>query len=452
MSKVVTRIAPSPTGKLHIGTARTALFNYLYAKKNNGEFFLRFEDTDQGRSTKEFEKEIEEGLRWLGLNWDSKIVRQMDRLDVYKKISEDLEKKKFVYKKDRALWFDVKKVLVSLKISGREVEARREDKVIKSTLINLPEEDLVQGKISGNVEDFIIIRSNGIPTFHFAVVIDDNEFGVTHVIRGMDHFSNTPKHYLLYKILDYKLPRWAHIPLTLNEDKSKLSKRKGAVAVSDFRAEGYLQEALINFTAFLGWHIKGGDEREFFTMNELVKEFSINDMNKANAIFDRDKLDNINGHYIRNMNNEELMKRMRDIMELPKIDDKYIDKVLTVTKDRMKKLTDFTQLSEYFFREPEYDSKILIFKKSDKKNTQKGLMSALEEIRRIDSWFKEPEDFKSLLQGRMEKENLSFGDMFWSVRVALSGREQSSGPDELLWVLGKDESLKRLKKAVQLLS
>lgn len=460
--EVRTRIAPSPTGKLHIGTARTALFNYLYAKKNKGKFFLRFEDTDQKRSTKGFEKDIEENLKWLGLFWDDDPVYQMKRLNVYTKKAKELLDKGFAYEKDKALWLDVKKVMTNLGISGREVEARRGDKIIKSTLIELPEDDLIQGRILGNVEDFVIMRSNGIPTFHFAVVIDDNDMGITHVIRGADHFANTPKHYLLYKILGYKLPKWAHISLTLNEDKSKLSKRKGSVSVSDFKKEGYLPEALNNFIVLLGWHPKDGNEREFFTQKDLIKEFSIEDMNKANAIFDKEKLDWFQRHYISQVAKDNPKKfRIYIADNLKKIKQNYN---VDLTKEQFSKIIQIYVVNgrinffdsiysdhNYLFQKPEYKKEILIFKKSDIASTKKGLNSAIDELRKLNNWPKSPEQFKELLQQRMEKDGLSFGDMFWPVRVALSGREQSPGPDELLWVLGKEESLKRLEKAINLL-
>ncbi len=453
--KIRTRIAPSPTGKLHIGTARTALFNYLYAKKNKGKFFLRFEDTDQERSTKESEKQIIEGLKWLGLVWDDEIVYQMERLEKYSNKAKELLDRGFAYEKDGAVWLSTKKALDFLKISYKEVIAKREDQEIVSYLIKTNFKDILASNISGNVEDFVIIRSSGVPTFHFAVVVDDNDMGITHVIRGADHFSNTPKHIVLYKLFGFKVPVYCHIPLTLNPEKGtgKLSKRSGSVSIEEFKENGYLPEALVNFMALLGWHPSKSDQ-EIFSLKQLKQEFTIEKMSKSNAVFDINKLNSINAFYIRNLENKELIKRMSDIFKLPEENEVYLEKVVGVVKDRMKKITDFSELSDYFFNEPKYESEILIFKKSDREATLHGLRVAYSKIEKLDknNWPLTEIEFKKILEKAMLSERLTFGDVFWSTRVALSGREQSPGPDKLLFVMPKEMILQRFKKAIQFLS
>lgn len=455
MSEIRVRMAPSPTGKLHIGTARTTLFNYLFAKKNKGKFILRFEDTDQSRSTLEFEKEITKSLKWLGLNWDERPFSQMERLDIYKKKAEDLEEQELIYRKDDALWLDAKKVIDKFKVPYESVKAfsEKDKKEKRGYLISLPEEDLILGKISANVEDFVIIRRNGIPTYHFAVVVDDEDMKITHVIRGQDHFSNTPKHYLLQKALGYKTPRYAHIPLTLNPDKTKLSKRKGDVAVSDYRNQGYLPEALINFMVLLGWHPGESSTKEIFTLQELEKEFSIEHMGKSPAVFDINKLNDLNAYYIRQKTAGDLLKIIRENKELnkglEKVSDQFLKKVIEVEKTRVHKLTDLKEF-DFYFKEPDYKSEILIFKKSDKEKTKEGLRSVLEILEAQKNQPKNVEDFDKLLKESIREKDLSFGDVFWPVRVALSGREASPSPAELLWVLGKEKSLKRIQKAIKL--
>lgn len=454
MREVRTRIAPSPTGKLHIGTARTALFSYLYAKKNKGKFLLRFEDTDQARSTKESEEQIIRGFKWLGIKWDGDIIYQMDRLDIYNSKANELLKRGIAYKKDGAIFVNAKKAVEEAGFEYKEVMARREGKEIVSFLIKTDYKDMLAGNISGNVEDFVIMRSTGVPTFHFAVVIDDNDMGITHVIRGADHFSNTSKHIVLYKLLGLDVPVYCHIPLTLNPEKGagKLSKRSGSVSIDDFKKEGYLPDALINFMVLLGWHPSRSD-KEFFSISELENEFSLEGMSKSNAIFDINKLDNINGVYLRNSSDKDLLQRMSDIFEIPNADKKYLTKVLSLVKDRMKKLTDFEELSSYFFNEPEYQKDILVFKKSDKEATLHGLMIAESKLKRLgnDDWPQTKEEFKNIIEKAMLSERLGFGDVFWPVRVALSGRETSPSPDELLTVMPKDIILKRLEKAINLL-
>lgn len=459
MSQIRVRIAPSPTGKLHIGTARTALFNYLFAKKNKGKFILRFEDTDTSRSTQDSEKEISRGFRWLGLNWDEGPYRQMERLDLYQKKAKELEEQKLAYRKDSALWLDVKKVIDKYKIPGEKVKVFSKDQKEKEEpkegyLVTLPEKDLILEKISATVEDFVIIRQNGIPTYHFAVVVDDEDMKINPIIRGQDHFSNTPKHYLLQKALGYKTPLYAHIPLTLTPEKKKLSKRFGAVSIADYREQGYLKEALINFIVLLGWHPGEGSEQEIFSLKELEQKFSIEHMGKSAAIFDTKRLNSLNGHYIRQKSAKELLGIIRSEEKLnkglEKVDDNFLEKIIEIEKTRIEKLADLKEF-DFYFKEPKYNSKILIFKKSNEEKTKKGLQGFLDILNEQKSWSKKIEDFDKLLKKVMETKSLSFGDVFWPVRVVLSGAEKSPSPAELLWVFGKDKSIERIKKALNML-
>ena len=458
MSQIRVRIAPSPTGKLHIGTARTALFNYLFARKNNGKFILRFEDTDISRSTVESEEEIIKGFKWLGLNWNEGPFHQMERLDVYKKYAKILEKQKLAYKKDGALWLDVKKIIDKYKVPFKKVIALSKEGGQKKEgyLISLPENDLILGKISANVEDFVIMRKNGIPTYHFAVVIDDEEMKITHVIRGQDHFSNTPKHYLLQKAFGFKIPKYAHIPLTLNPDHTKLSKRFSATSIAEYRSEGYLPEALINFMVLLGWHLGKGGTQETFSLKELEKKFLIEHMGKSPAIFDIKKLNDLNGYYIRQKKPSELLEIIRSEKNLnkdfEKISNEFLEKVINVEQTRIEKLADIKEF-DFYFKKPKYKPKLLIFKKSDKEKTKKGLKETLKVLETAQREWTEKNDtgLVLILNRIVNNAGFSFGDVFWSVRVALSGKEASPSPTELLWVFGKEESIKRIKKALMLL-
>lgn len=457
MSKVRVRIAPSPTGKLHIGTARTALFNYLFAKRMGGKFILRFEDTDTSRSTKESEKDILDGLKWLGLKWDEGPYYQMKRLKIYKNVADELLKKEFAYRLDKAIYLNARRIINQCKIPFKEVKKISEKDKKKTGvgyLIKLPQKDLILGEISGIVEDFVILRSNGIPTYHFAVVVDDEDMKITHVIRGQDHFSNTPKHYLLQVALGFKTPKYAHIPLTLAPDKTKLSKRHGAVSISEYQNQGYLKEALINFMVLLGWNPGKGSTKEIFSLKELEKIFSLEKIGKSPAIFNIDKLNNLNGYYIRQKNPKELLNIIRINKELNSgledINNVFLEKIIKVEQNRIQKLSDIKNFN-FYFKEPKYNPKLLIFKKSDKEKTKRGLKAVLDTLIEQKSWSKKIEDFNEILEKITLSNNLNFGDVFWPVRVALSGLKSSPSPGELLWVFGKKKSLERVKKAFKIL-
>lgn len=430
-----TRFAPSPTGLFHIGSARTALFSYLFAKKNQGQFFLRIEDTDQVRSEKKYEEDIITGLKWLGLDWDNnrEIYYQTAHQDLYKKYADKLISLNAAYEKDGAIWFNL--------------ESYKQDKIVY--------DDLILGKIEFNKDqfhDFVLIKSNGIPLYQFACVVDDYEMKLTHIIRGADHINSTPQQIMLYTILDLPIPHFAHIPLILNADKSKMSKRKNPVSITqDFKNKGYLPEAMINYITFLGWNPK--NNQEFFNLKELEQVFDLKKVNKSGAVFDLQKLDYFNNHYIKNTPNNKLLDQIVEYPEnvfikekLPKEKEKII-KSMEVIKPRLTRLTEFAINATIFFSISNYPANLLIFKKSTKTTTLQGLKAIINKLENnVSDW--SIDSLNNLLLNTVKEEKLTNGDLFWPIRVALSGEEKSPSPVELLWVLEKKESLIRLHNAI----
>jgi len=377
--RVKTRIAPSPTGALHIGTARTALFNYLFAKQHKSQFILRIEDTDKTRSEKKYEKDIKDGLRWLGLEWDQE-YKQSNRGEVYKKYIKKLP----AYEKDGVIYLKVKNQKIKFK-------------------------DIIRGDIEIELEkDFIVARSETEPLYNLACVIDDSEMQISHVIRGEDHISNTPKQILIYNALNLQIPQFAHLPLILGADRSKLSKRHGATSLSDYKKD-YLPEALINYMALLGWN--PGTTKEIFTKQELIKNFSLKRVQKGGAIFDVQRLDWMNSKYIRNMSSEKLSK----LLDLEQ-------GIIDLEKQRVKKLTEFKEFTKFISKLPEYKKELLFFKNMTREQVANSLKKAIQ---------------GESLEGRE----------LWPPRAALSGQKGSPSYFEIAKVLGKTETLKRLKIA-----
>lgn len=430
---IKTRLAPSPTGPLHIGTARTALFNFLFAKKMGGKFIIRLEDTDRVRSKKEYEDDIINGLKKLGINSDEPIARQTERLDIYNKYIDQLIKSKHAYKKDGAVWFSL-------------------DSYPKNII---KYQDLIMGNIEFRKEqfnDFVIRKSDGIPLYMFAATIDDHDMFLTHVIRGADHINSTPQQIMIYESLGFDLPQFGHIPLILNADRSKMSKRKNPVSITtDFLNKGYLPEAIVNYMALLGWNPK--NEREFFTIDELVKEFDIKNVNKSGAVFDIKKLNYFNNHYINQKTDEEIFDLINKKSKIKNKNDKLkCKKIIKILKPRLNTLDEFGELTSYFFKLPKYDPKLLIFKKSDLESTRDGLTIAYGLLLKAkESIWNDQSKLNELLLQVATANKLTNGDVFWPVRVALSGMEKSSSPVEILWVLGKEESINRIQKAIQLI-
>ncbi|PIS07147.1 hypothetical protein COT79_00785 [Candidatus Berkelbacteria bacterium CG10_big_fil_rev_8_21_14_0_10_43_14] len=441
---VTTRIAPSPTGLFHIGTARTALINYIFAKQNNGEFLLRMEDTDVARNKSEFEDDIKSGLEWLGLTWDGDIVYQKNRTKRYLDVVDALVKKEKAYTKDGAIWF----------------------KIPEGTIIF---HDLIRGEVvfdGADLKDFVIMRSDGSPIFYLSGVVDDHDSDITHVIRGEEHLSNTPKQIVLLQALEWELPTYAHVPLILNADRSKMSKRKDPVSIThDFKNKGYLPEALINYLALLGWHesetqkhvpsnAEGSklktkkSETEIYNLNTLIKIYDVSRMQHGGAIFDREKLENMNHHYIQKMGDDELREKLNAYKGDIKND--VYNRYVSITKPRLNKFSDIANDTSWLNNPVDHDPELLVFKKSTKDTTLKALNAILTNLPKIVTY--EVTKIVDMLQEVVEGNNLQNGDVFWSARVALSGLEKSPPPAELMWVLGREETIMRIERAISFLN
>lgn len=471
--KYKTRFAPSPTGMLHIGGVRTALFDYLTAKSSGGEFLLRVEDTDRERFVDGAVEAIHEGLSWLGLKHDGEVVYQSERVPVYQKYANQLIEKGLAYKcfctserlaKVKEVQEKAKKAPMydrcCLGLSAEETEkkeANGEKFVIRFKIPDTPIEvkwvDHVRGEVkfaTNTLEDFIIIKSDNWPTYNFANVIDDHEQEMTMVIRGEEFIPSTPKHILLYIALGWEHPEFAHMPVIVGPDMKKLSKRNGDTAVSEYKAKGYLPEAVINFLALLGWN--PGTTDEIFSLSELEKQFSIDRVGKSPSLFDVDRLNWINGVYIRNLSIKELTDKLIEFdPELSKINREFLEKIVTVEQSRLKTLAEFTDISAPYWNLPKYSKDMLVFKKSTPEATKKGLEAFVAALSSLDSTEyakKTVDDFNSLLSEVVAQNELLNADVFWPVRVALSGQDRSASPAELLWALGREEALKRLNSAL----
>ncbi len=479
-STIRTRIAPSPTGLFHIGTARAALFNYLYAKKNGGQFILRIEDTDKERSKKEFEDDIFNGLSWLGIIPDEGPkeggmygpYRQSERLLFYVKAVDRLlaeENAYYCFHDDYYLEQEKKRLLAEKKPPIHECEYRelslKEAEQKKETLSSFvirfksPKErtvafkDHIRGPISFQSDllgDFSIARDVAEPLYNLAVVVDDHEMNITHVIRGEDHISNTPKQILIAEALSYPLPEYAHLPLILGADRAKLSKRHGATSVADFRAAGYLPDAMVNFMAFLGWN--PGDEREFFLLSELENEFSLEHVQKSGAVFNEQKLDSINSFYVKKRMPADLMPLILPMFEaaqFPTENKMLIESIIAIEQPRVKKLTEVVENAGFFFALPEYGPELLIWKDNSLDDVKRALKSAVFILDELP-----PEDFTptkldAAFTAEIAVKFKNKGDLLWPLRVALSGQKTSPGPYEIISALGKEESLRRINEAIQ---
>lgn len=423
-SKPRVRIAPSPTGLFHIGTARTALFNYLFAKHYDGEFVVRVEDTDKVRSTKEFEQNILDGLDWLGFKADE-FYRQSERGEIYKQKLQEL--------------ISADKAYVSTEETGESKEVIRFRNSGKEIIFT----DQVHGEIkfdTTELGDFVIAKNLDEPLFHLAVVVDDGELGITHIIRGEDHISNTPRQILIQEALGYQRPIYAHIPLILAPDRSKLSKRHGATSLAEYRGQGFLPEAINNFLALLGWSPqagKDGTDQEIFTMGELIEKFSLEAIQKSGAIFNLDKLNWLNREHLRRLTPEKQTDYVAEA--LPNLDKKVLAKITTLILDKatnweeIKKLEADGELT-YFFEAPNPSKELL-------KTTEHlpKVVGLLEKIPESD-WT--AENIKNAVWDFATE--VGRGDVLWPMRVALSGREKSPDPFTLASILGKEETIKRI--------
>jgi glutamyl-tRNA synthetase len=428
--KVKTRFAPSPTGYLHVGSARTALFNWLFARHHGGEFILRIEDTDRERSKKEFEAEIIESLQWLGMNWDAPLVHQMGRLEVYRAYADKL-------------------VAEGKAVREGDGAAVR----FKSPQVTIGWEDVIRGRIEFDgklLGDLVLMKTDGTPTYNFAVVVDDHEMGITHVIRGEDHISNTPKQIPLYSALGFEIPKFAHIPLILGEDRSRLSKRHGATSVRDYKLAGYLPQAMINYLALLGW--SPGNNQEIINLEEMVQKFTLERVQSTGAIFNIQKMDWVNGEYIRSFAPDVLKRLFVEqlmaaglIKEEPSAE--WMDRFTALYRERVFVLKDLPKETTFLFQDAadwdEEGDKVL---KKDPKLPQifveyADCLAGLADFGH-DSVEKASREF-------MAAAGVTGKQFIHPCRIAVTGRMVSPGFFDTVSLVGKDRAVKRLRAAAE---
>ena len=510
--EIRTRFAPSPTGFLHIGNARTFLFNFLFTRSQKGRIILRIEDTDKQRSKPEHEQDIIQLLKWLGIDWDEGPdiggnygpYRQSERLEIYKKYlekllkegkayycfcsQEDLEvQKQYLMSIGKAPVYNGKCAQLPKETIKKYLDKGRESIIrFKAPSQKIVFEDLVKGSIeteSSIIGDFSIAKDLSSPLYNFSCVIDDFEMKISHVIRGDDHVSNTPKQILLQQALGFTTPRYAHLPMVLAPDKSKLSKRKHGkiTSVESFKQEGYLAQTMVNFLAFLGWN--PGTEREIFSINSLIKEFSLERVKKGGAIFNIKRLDYLNGFYIRQKSLEDLTQKClayfveanliepifeskekvpnltgifgKEIIQKflitetkEEIDFESIKKIISLYQERLKKLSEIPGLTDFFFKEElQYTKELLKWKDQ----SDEEIFSTLDALGRVLSkvdegnWTKENLEKSILAEAQILNQNRGY--LLWPLRTAVTGKKASAGPFEIAEVLGKNKTLKRIEQA-----
>jgi glutamyl-tRNA synthetase len=478
------RMAPSPTGPLHIGTARTSLYNYLFSRHTGGTYVLRIEDTDLARSTVDHEQDIIDNLHWLGITWDEGPqvaggddigdygpYRQSQRWDLYAAEADRLIEAGSAYhcwctpEELDAVRQQQERDHEPPRYNGRclrladaeraqfEVEGRKPAVRFKVPPEKVRFDDLIRGEVEFDnalLGDFVIVRGGGVPLYHFVVVVDDEKMAITHVIRGEDHLSNTPKHIALIRALGYTEPRFAHIPLILNADRSKMSKRKSQTAITAYREQGYLPEAMVNFLAFLGW--SPGTEEEIFSLDELSQRFELSHVHKAGAVFDGDRLDYLNGVYIRSLSDEQLALRLRPF--LPEaLDDDAVVRVVPLIKERLVRLSDAGELVAFLVETDAeiaalYDAEDLIPKGRSLADADVALAAGREALGDLDD-----ADFAAdVLESRCRQaaENLGWkaGDLFRPLRTAVTGRSVSPPLFASMELLGRERVLARIDAAL----
>ncbi|MFA6554050.1 MAG: glutamate--tRNA ligase [Candidatus Paceibacterota bacterium] len=444
--KIITRFAPSPTGYLHAGNYRTALFSYIYARQNDGKFILRIEDTDKERSKKEYEDNIIDSLKWLGLEYDD-FCRQSDRTAVYQKYIQKLidSGKAYISKETPREGLSAEE---ASKMRSEVIRFRNPNKKVKFV-------DMIRGPIefdTTELGDFIIARSMTEPVFHLVVVIDDAESGITHIVRGEDHISNTPRHILLFEALGLPIPEYAHIPLLLSPDRTKLSKRKGALPITEYRSRGYLPEAVVNYLAMLGWH--PNDDKEIFSREEILKQFSLERVQKAGAIFDIEKLNWFNKEYITKLSDKEFNEIAKPfIPEWLSAKSDLAGKLQPILREKISVLGEISKLFELggelnFIKEiSDYKTDMLLWKKNpSREEAGKHLTKVRELIDEVKPNNFTVENIKNALWGYAEEKGK--GDVLWPLRVALTGQEKSPDPFTSAFILGKEETLKRIDGAI----
>jgi glutamyl-tRNA synthetase len=487
------RIAPSPTGPLHIGTARTALYNFLHARHVGGTFILRLEDTDRVRSTVEFEKDILDGLHWLGLDWDEgpevagepargphAPYRQMERLPSYEAAAQRLLALDMAYpcyctpeeleadrKAQEAAKQPPRYVGRCAQLTVEERRAREADGRRGAIRFRVGEgtvafDDIIRGRVEIDVAnlggDFVIVRADGTPLYHFTVVVDDAAMEITEVIRGEDHLSNTPKHILLFRALGHEVPRFAHLPLILNPDRTKMSKRKSQTAIDDYIAQGFIKEALVNYLALLGWST--GTEEEILSLDELIERFDIADVHKGGAVFDRERLEWMNGQWIRRLEPDELIDRLRPFLEAEKVagrieripTDEELRALLPVIQERLPTLGAIGDLVGFLWvSDVDVDPATLVPKRWDAPTTREGLTAARDTIDAVGDVSFEADELEPPLRALAEERGWKAGDLFMAIRVAVTGRTATPPLFDTLVALGRERVLARIDRAIEVL-
>jgi glutamyl-tRNA synthetase len=484
------RIAPSPTGPLHIGTARTALFNFLFARHVGGVFVLRIEDTDVARGSAAYERDILEGLHWLGIEWDEgpdpagggdlgpyAPYRQMQRLDLYREAADRLLAADLAYPcfctpeelaADRAAQEAARQPpryvgrcarLTPEQRAERVAEGRRPVTRFRVRPGVVGWNDLVRDRIEIDTAnlggDFVIARADGTPLYHFTVVVDDAAMEISHVIRGEDHVGNTPKHILLFEALGYSIPEFGHLPLILNPDGTKMSKRKSQTAIDDYRAQGFIREGLVNYLAYLGW--SPGTEEDVLPLDEIVARFDIDKVHKGGAKFDRDRLEWLNGQWIRRLPSEELIDRLRPFLEAAvgdgRIDrlpaDEELRALLPIVQERLPTLAAIVDLAGFLWTdEIRVDPTLLVPKRWDVETTREGLAAARGVLATHDlvSW--EADELEPPLRALAESKGWKAGDLFMAIRVAVTGRTATPPLFDTLVALGPERTVSRLDAAI----
>ncbi|MDZ7611683.1 MAG: glutamate--tRNA ligase [Candidatus Moranbacteria bacterium] len=486
-NKARTRFAPSPTGMVHVGNLRTALFAWLLAASKEGDFLVRIEDTDQKRFQEEATKKILESLNWLGIEIDEGVYLdkngsvqqkggwgpyiQSQRLGFYKEYADKLvaegkayycfcssERLEEARKRQQAQKQPPMYDGACREMPAEEARQRMEKgekcvirlKVPKNEKIEFKDEVFGEVSVNSNtVDDQVLIKSDGFPTYHLAVVVDDYLMGITHVVRGEDWIPSAPKHVLLYKFLGWPLPKFVHLPNVLGQDKKKLSKRQGDVSVEEFQEKGYLPEAMMNFLALLGWNPK--NNQEIMSKKDLLELFNEKGFHKAGAIFDYKKLDWINGYYIRQKTDDEAYEMCKPYLDdyLQKkgfqAGEEKLKKIVFVEKERMKKLSDITENIHFYFIEPAYEQNLLRWKEMTDEQVKSALLKMKQTLESINDF----EDLEEIKEKITEACGEQKGEHLWPLRVALSGEQKSPGPFEIAWIIGREESLKRVDRALK---
>lgn len=472
------RFAPSPTGELHLGGARTALYDFLFAKQQGGSMVLRVEDTDQKRYVEGSMERFFEDLAWLGIAVDEGPEQggphapyiQSQRSARHQEIAAELVQRgaayyefgtnatggahadddyragRVVYRgKDRELPADEAAKRIT---AGEAYVVRLKVPASGTVTVN----DQVRGEVSfdlATVDDAVLLKSDGMATYHLAAMVDDHDMAITHVLRSEEWLPSTPKHLLIYKAMGWDVPQFVHLPLLLAQDGKKLSKRihGSAVWIRTYREEGYLPEAVVNYLALLGWN-PGGNE-ELFSVTNLIKHFSLERVHKAGAKIDPVKLDAFQRHYVQALSIDELTVKLQPFVPVG-IDSATLSRLVTVSQSRLGKLHEFPELIRYFLTLPDYDGSLLVFKKSTPETTKHGLEAALRKLSALnDSSWQDEAVLAETLDVAVTEAGLANGDVFWPVRVGLTAQERSPSPAECMWVLGKIESLRRLAIAQQ---